>query len=689
MNRAYSLLTVKAVSEDKRVITGVATTPTPDRVGDIVEPLGVRFRNPMPLLHQHRSDQPVGTVKFSKPSEAGIAFEARLPIIEVPGPLKDRVDTAWEEIKAGLVRGVSIGFRALEQSFMDDGGIRFIESEVLELSLVTIPANADAVISTIKTFDAKALAASGNKDGGVKVQIPSLEVKVGETVIGHISAIDPASRVITTKGKGGTGATPKPKTSEKSKMQTTQEKVKAFEAKRQAKAAAMAKIMEDAGDETLDAATSEEYDNLEAEVKSVDEHLVRLNALLKTEVAKAKPVNGDNPENAGDSRSLSTPPRISVRAVSLDKGIGLARYARCKALAKLDSIPSYEVAKQLYPEHTELSDILQKTAVAAGTTTASGWASNLVNVSSVFADFVEYLRPMTIIGQFGTNGVPALRRVPFRTILASQTAGTTGYWVGEGQPKPVSKPTFSSTYLLPYKVAAISVATMELLRDSSPSVDAILRDDIAKAVAARIDEDFLDPQKGADSSSPASISNGVTPINSSGRDADSVRADLVSAFAAYIAVNNTPSTGVWVMSAITALQLSLLTNALGQPEFPGMRMQGGTLQGLPVITSEFIGKTTDSPTEGRDVFLVNASDIWFADDGGIDVAMSSEAALQMDDAPTNASGPTVAATTMVSMWQTNSVAFRAERTVSWARRRSESVQQLAQVEWGEASGVNV
>ena len=56
---------------------------------------------------------------------------------------------------------------------------------------------------------------------------------------------------------------------------------------------------------------------------------------------------------------------------------------------------------------------------------------------------------MTIIGHFGTNGIPALRRVPFRTILASQTAGTTGYWVGEGQPKPVSKPTFGSTYLAP------------------------------------------------------------------------------------------------------------------------------------------------------------------------------------------------------------------------------------------------
>jgi HK97 family phage major capsid protein len=290
----------------------------------------------------------------------------------------------------------------------------------------------------------------------------------------------------------------------------------------------------------------------------------------------------------------------------------------------------------------------------------------------------------------GSGGVPGFRRVPFRTPLITQTATTTGYWVGEGQPKPMSKAGFTRTTLLPYKAAALTAATMEVLRDSSPSAETLIRDDIAKSVAARLDTDFLDPQKGLEANvSPASISNGVTPIVSSGRDADSVRADMVSVMAAYLAANNTPSSGVWVMSAITALQLSLLTNALGQPEFPGMSMTGGTLQGLPVITSEYIAYTTDSPTEGRDVFLVNASDIYFGDDGGIDVRMSTEASLEMEDGPANASAPTVAQAQLTSMFQTNSVAFLAERTVGWARRRTEAVVQLSQVEWGEAAGVNV
>lgn len=153
MNRAYSILAVRAMDDAERVISGVATTPSVDRMGDIVEPLGVKFKNPLVLLHQHDSDRPVGTVKFDKPTAGGITFEARLPKIEEAGPLKDRVDTAWGEVKNGLVRAVSIGFRPLEYSFIENGGIRFSEIEVYELSLVSVPAQADAVISTIKAFD--------------------------------------------------------------------------------------------------------------------------------------------------------------------------------------------------------------------------------------------------------------------------------------------------------------------------------------------------------------------------------------------------------------------------------------------------------------------------------------------------------------------------------------------------------
>jgi HK97 family phage prohead protease len=159
--RAYSLLEVKALDEDSRTITGMATTPETDRVGDIVDPLGASYAKEIPLLWQHQHDKPVGMATFGKATKNGIPFTASLPIIAEAGALKDLVDMAWQSVKAKLVRGVSIGFRALEYSFMDEGGIRFVKTEIYELSLVTIPANASATIQTIKAMDSHREATRG------------------------------------------------------------------------------------------------------------------------------------------------------------------------------------------------------------------------------------------------------------------------------------------------------------------------------------------------------------------------------------------------------------------------------------------------------------------------------------------------------------------------------------------------
>jgi hypothetical protein len=319
--------------------------------------------------------------------------------------------------------------------------------------------------------------------------------------------------------------------------------------------------------------------------------------------------------------------------------------------------------------------LLSKAAVPAATTTNPTWAGALVgDETAVFADFVEFLRAQTILGRFGANGVPSLRRVPFRVPLIGQTSGGAGYWTGQGKAKGLTKFDFERKVLDPLKVANIAVATMEVLRDSSPSAETIIRDQLVAALRERLDIDFIDPAKAAVAGvSPASITNGIVPIPSSGSSADDVRADIRALFGAFIAANNAPTDGVWIMSATTALALSLMQNPLGQAEFPGIGMNGGTFFGLAAIVSQYV-------PEGF-VVLANASDIYLADEGGIEVDMSTQASLEMDSAPVhNSDVPTPA--TLVSLWQTNSVGFRAERTINWMRRRENSVQVLSGVAWG-------
>lgn len=645
MNRAYSLLEIKEMDDETRTITGIASTPSPDRMADVVLPEGAVFKLPLPLLWQHNASQPIGHVTEAKVTKKGIEIVATI----AKGVHED-IDRAWAYIKGGLVRGLSIGFRGLDtEQIPNSWGVIYQKWEWLELSAVTIPAQAEASILSVKKFDTGAPAATGQ------------EVSDGDEPPG-----------VTGKSTHKTVKLVKPE-GRKPMAKSLAEQISAFEATRVAKAARMEEIMDAAAEsgETLDAEQEQEYDGLASEVKSVDAHLKRLRDMETVKAVSAKPVNGVKTVEDGSQVRAGT-----VKAPKqLEKGIEFAQFAICLGAAKGNLMQAEQIAKSRFGDNEALN-ISLKAAVNAGTTTDTTWAAPLVDTYQRFAgDFVEFLRPQTVLGRFGANGVPSLRRVPFNISIVGQTSGGAGYWVGEGKPKPLTKFDFNEVTLRWAKVANIAVITEELLRFSNPSAEALVRDQLAAALIAKLDVDFLDPAKAAVTNvSPASITNGVTPIASSGNDADSVRADVQALFAAYIAANMTPANGVWIMSATTALALSMLTNPLGQPEFPGVTMNGGTFWGMPVIVSEY--------TPAGFVILANASDIYLADDGQVVIDASREASLQMDDAPTNASNPATATTT-VSMFQTNSVAIRAERWINWQKRRAQAVQVLSGVAWGQ------
>lgn len=660
MNRAYSTMTVKAVNEEQRIITGIASTPATDRSEDVMVPGGAQYTLPMPFLWQHESDEPIGHVIAVKVTPQGIEATMQIAKIEEEGELKSRIDNAWQTIKAGLVRGLSIGFLPVESSRIEGSwGMKFLKWDWFELSAVTIPCNTDARITAVKSATRKQLAALGKS----VVPVVSLKKPAG------------ASAPVTKK----LPVIPKPE--EGQDMKTVSEQIAEFEATRVSKSAEMSAIMDQSAENgtTLDAEQSEAFDTLEAEVGAIDKHVARLKGMQKSQAQSAKPVTAES-----GVRTLDIGTGLQVRAKNtqkLEPGIAFARAAKCLALGHLEHRNATDIAKALYDGQDGIiaatERLVTKAAVAAGTTSQATWAAPLVGEeTSAFADFVSFLRPTTILGRFGANGIPSLRNVPFRTALIGQTSGGDGYWVGEGNAKPLTKFDFTRTTIEPLKVANIAVATMELIRDSNPSADGLIRDQLAAALRERLDIDFIDPDKIAVAGiSPASILNGVAGIPSSGDDADAVRADVRALFNQFIAANNAPTSGVWLMSSVTALALSMMVNPLGQSEFPGITMNGGTFQGLPVITSQYL----PSDSSGGIVALINAGDIYVADEGGIDLSMSTEASLQMDNEPDN---PSTAATVMVSLWQRNLVGFRAERTINWARRRTSAVSYLTGVSWG-------
>ena len=271
-------------------------------------------------------------------------------------------------------------------------------------------------------------------------------------------------------------------------------------------------------------------------------------------------------------------------------------------------------------------------------------------------------------------------RVPFNIKVPRQTGGASASWVGEGAPKPVSSLAFDSINLGHTKVAGIVVMTEELVRFSNPAAEDIVRRDLVETIGGLIDKDFVDPAKAAVSGvSPASITNGVTPVVATGTTADHLRADVKTLMSNFIAANMSLSGAVWIMTETQALAIAMLLNPLGQPEFPGLSINGGTAGtffGIPVILSENIPaqQAVAGPPPipaGSRIILAKASEIMLADDGQVMLDASNQASLQMDNAPTN---PPTATTVMVSLWQMNMVGIRAERFINWTKRRAGAVQ---------------
>src|SRR5690625_7292244 len=90
--------------------------------------------------------------------------------------------------------------------------------------------------------------------------------------------------------------------------------------------------------------------------------------------------------------------------------------------------------------------------------------------------------------------------------------------------KPLTKFDYSRRSLDPLKVANIAVVTEELLRDSSRSAEALVRDQLAAALRARLDTDLINPSKAAVAGvDPASLANRGTAIRAGGADGVCVR----------------------------------------------------------------------------------------------------------------------------------------------------------------------
>lgn len=635
LNKAYGILQVKALDEDTREIRGIASTISPDRSGDVVIPSGIKFKLPLSLLWQHDHDKPVGIIHSATRTKDGLEIVATIAKVDAPSQLAARLDEAWESVKSGLVRGLSIGFMPKKYAPNKTDGYDFTEIELTEISIVTVPANAEATIQTIKSIAKQAASGKQQKQ---------------QTKTKPLSGVKSVS--ITEPNKGNN--------------MTYQEMIKRLQAtlaEKQAEREAIQKAVSDEG-RTKSAEEREAFDTLSDEIKALQLEVNDYQKLEKENMKAAKPVAGPEGNQVPEQSKQYSGIAVKAAPEKLEKGIAFARFAGVLGAAKGDLHTAKSIAESRFPEDKRLHHVM-KSAVTAGNTQDASWAGNLVEYQEISNDFIEFLRPRTVIGKFGTEGIPALRSIPFNVTIKGQSAGGTAGWVGEGKHKPLTSPGFSTVNLGWFKLAAITAASDELLRFSNPSAERLIRDDLAAAVVEEMDSAFLDATNtGTANVKPKSVTNGVVVADGTG-DAE---ADIQALWAAAVSANYDLSSAVYLTTPAVALKLASLKTAADNRVFPDVNVFGGSIAGIPLIVS---GQADE------DIFtLVFASEIYLADDGIVTLDASREASLIMDDNPqalVDAVGAgdidAVKAARYVSMWQTNQIAFRAERYVNWAKRR--------------------
>ncbi len=632
--RAYSILEIKSAVDDTRTLEGIATTPTTDRMGDVVETAGVQFKLPLPLLYQHNSRQPIGTVTSAKVTKSGIQIQAKL----ADKGIAPFIDEAWALIKAGLIRGLSIGFRTLEESFdRERGGFNILRSEWLELSAVTIPANADATITSVKSFDSEALAASGRTRNG--------------------------SQSDTTKTYPGVSGNHRG-----NEVKTILEKIQDAEAELKIKRLRMDEIVD-----SDDAEEQAEYSTLTKEADTMADRITALRSHAKA-IGSAVTVKAATQDEGSRSRSTrETRETVEVKT-ALPKGHAMARQVICLVNAQGNPYVAADLAKKYYKDSPEV-ELSIKATIAAGDTTTSGFASQLVPAAgNLQNDFIELLRPATLIGK-----IPGLKRVPFNVSIPLETVGSTFTWVGESAPKPVSAMTFDSVTLRWAKAAGIVVITKELAKFSSPSAEAIIKDSMVQQCTKFLDEQFItDTVAEVSNVSPGSILNGKSAAASTGgTTAGDFIYDLSVAMGAFVTSGNNPADAVILLSATNAYNLSIMRNSLSSSlEFPNLTINGGNIGGIPVVVSQSVGTR---------LVVVKASEILLADDGGMEISVSDQASVEMSSTPIAGEASPITGAILQSFWQRNLIGIRVERFVTWKRARASSVEWISGATYAPAN----
>ncbi len=626
--------TASAVGPDLDFVLSDATV---DRYGDIVDPAGwvlTAFkRNPIALF-AHRHDAPIGTWSDVRVEDGKLKGKLNFAAAGTSA----RIDELRSLVEQGVLRAVSVGFAPIDADPIDPkrpyGPQRYKKQELLETSLVAVPANPAAL----------AIAKS------LQISDDTLSLAFGEYADG--------AGGIVRRGSTGVKAAATPPDPKRNNMKTLSERV---ENAQQAFVVARDAYNAHVAEEDFDIIEAEGF---EAAMKDAED---RLNALQRAEKALAARANEERAE-----RGALPSPAISLKGRQKDLG-GLdllVRAVTARGIAHFGGKPIDQVLDERYKGH-EATAIITKADQTIGTTTVSGWASELVQ--TVYGEFLDALMPMSFYAQLRNKGI-RLSFDGYGTVsIPSRTAGgAAGGFVAEGAPIRVGRITTAATTMTAKKMGVIVAFSRELAKRSTPAIEGLVRQSIIEDTAVTLDQLMID-NVAASTARPAGLLNGVsaTATGAGGGDYEAVIADFKALLAPFISANAADGITV-LMNPSQGLALSMMPGGDG-------RMDNWF---APIAQRVSIIESGNVPA-GR-LIAIRTSDLATAMGDAPEFDISEQATLHLEDTTpleiVSGTGPTTA-DPVRSLFQTATIGVRMLMDVSWSMRRAGMVRWVDGTSW--------
>jgi HK97 family phage prohead protease/HK97 family phage major capsid protein len=651
----------------------VLSDETPDRLGDVVSSAGWDIknflRNPVALFN-HNANFPVG--KWESLRVENKALRGHLQL--APAGTSARIDEIRKLVECGILKAVSVGFKPIESKPLTNqknAGEHFLRQELVETSLVSVPANPNALAVA-----------------------KSLQISA-ETIDLVFAEHGNQRRAIKRRGVNGGHAEVSSRNRRKGGAMSLAQRIKDAEARKVALRDKLNEHMNSVDDSNVTDTQLELTNELTARLTQEEKSLT---AMREAEKHLAISSDEDREEQTGTQLVLATsrqPARsngggtsfrpFSLPAKKIDPVELVIRAGTVAMFAHTNKRPIEETRLALaqeYPHYNDEAtkgyiDYVMRAATNPAMTSVTGWAAELVQ--TIYSNFMETLMPKSVFPRLSGYGLSLSfgRAGQISIPTRSRTPTIAGSFVGEGQPIPVRQGAFTAQILTPKKMAVITTWTREIDSHSVPAIEGLLRQAISEDTAVSLDAILLDANA-ATSIRPPGILNGVTVTTATaGGGFNALVGDIKNLTGALITgTSGHLRSPVWLMNP-QQLNSAGLIPAPNSGVFPFRdELQNQRLQGYPIIDSGTVPLGT--------VILIDAADFVVAGGESPRFEVSDQATLHMEDTtplPIVGTSPATVASPVRSLWQTDSLALRLILPINWALRRTGVVAWTQAVTW--------